>query len=90
MPTATRTSAIQPTRTSAIQPTKTSAIQPAGISAIQPTRTSAIQPTGISAIQPTEQTTQLDFQPQPTATKDYSRQIATLSKLYTDEMKYNG
>ena len=61
-----------------------------GTSAIQPTGTSAIQPTGTSAIQPTEQTTQLNFQPQPTATEDYSRQIATLSKLYTDEMKYNG
>ena len=84
LPTATaiKISATQPTGTSAIQLTRTSTIQPTG--------TSAIQPTGTSAIQPTEQTTQLDFQPQPTATEDYSRQIATLLKLYTDKMKYNG
>ena len=78
------------TGTSAIQFTGTSAIQLIGTSAIQHTGISAIQPTGISAIQPTEQTTQLDFQPQPTATEDYSCQIATLLKLYTNKMKYNG
>ena len=45
--------------------------------AIQPTGTPAIQPTGTPAIQ-------------STITKDYSRQIATLLKLYIDEMKYSG
>jgi hypothetical protein len=38
----------------------------------------------------TEETSQLNLQPQPIVTQDYSRQIATLSKLYTDEMKYSG
>ena len=43
-----------------------------------------------SQINVIEQTSQLNLQSQPIATEDHSRQIATLSKLYTDEIKYSG
>ena len=64
------------------------------------TGTSTMQPTGTtlfiphcedtpSQINVIEQTSQLNLQSQPIAIKNYSHQIAILSKLYINKIKYS-